>query len=190
MRGRRVAIGSVVVAVVVAAFGVARLLADDRAPWPPEWYVSATANQEAHLATWKRLRRPAVNPPDADFPPKPAKLELLRYHAVAASSHPEDSRPKDAHVYFSDSVSVASVMAGGSVLAGGASVYVLVLRGKFTNADLRHPPGRPPQKGTSPMVIATFDPATMNGVSFYQGREVDLTPLGASIELDLSQEPG
>jgi hypothetical protein len=185
---RRVAV--VGIALVAAFAGVWVASGRDEEPWPPKWYVDATANPEAHRAAWKRLRRRAINPPDTDFPPKQAKLEILRFQAVGASADPRDSRPKEARVYFSDRVSASSVIEGGSVLAGGASVYVLALRGKFTNADLRHPPATPPREGTSPMVIFFFDPATMHSTDFYQGREVDLSALGESIELDLSQEPG
>jgi hypothetical protein len=184
------------VVAIAAAAGVGAWLAfrPDDEPWPPSWYVEATATHDKHLATWKQLRKRVTNPQDTDFPPSDAKLNLLRFMAVGASSDPGETRPSDARVYFSNHAFASTVIEGGSTLSAGASVYVLALRGKFGTADIRRPPPGPRRRrhmipAFYPMVITLFDAATMDTTGSYLGRVRDLSPLGESIELDLDQEP-
>jgi hypothetical protein len=191
---RRAAVA--VIAVVVLAVTVAGVwfaFARDEKPWPPDWYAEA-AHQDDHLALRRPLRKRAVNPLNTEFPPRKAKLDLLRLMAVGAATEPDDTRPTDVRVFFSDRVSANSVISGGPSLAGGASVYVLAIRGKFSTAGIRRPPGAPRPRyelpAFSPMVILVIDAATMDVTDTYQGRVRDLSPLGSSVALDLSQEPG
>jgi hypothetical protein len=189
---KKAAIGGVVAIAVAAGAGAWLAFGPDDEPWPPSWYVEATSTHDKHLATWKRFRKRATSLQDTDFPPSDAKLDLLHFMAVGASSGPGDSRPTDARVYFSDRISANSVISGGPTLAGGASVYLLALRGKFSTASVRRPPPgapRAPMPPFRPMVILVLDAATMDALDTYLGSSRDLSPLGESIELDLDEEP-
>jgi hypothetical protein len=181
MRRKTVA-GIAVVALAAAVAGVWLAAGRDEEPWPPVWYVDLGTNRDEYIALRKRLRKDAVDPPDTDFPPSPAKLGLLRLTAVGAC----DARPKDARVYFSNNSFASEVIRGAPLLAEGASVYLLALRGKFSTAWISRPPSvKRPMPEFRPMLILLYDAATMDHRSTYLGRARDLSPLGESIELDL-----
>jgi hypothetical protein len=67
----------------------------------------------------------------------------------------------------------------------------LALRGRFGTADISPPPGvRRPLPRFAPCVTLVLDPSTLFATSTSIGKCEDLSFLGESIELDLSEESG
>ena len=149
------------------AIGAGLFLQEDE-PWPPDWYVSPATNATEHAA----LRRRAIATPATEFPPSEATLAYLRNLAVGSSLDAHGSRLDEARVY-------------------SGSGYVLQLRGRFSTARIGpSPPGWRPEREFEPCLTLGLDPSTLIAMSASLGKCEDLSLLGHSVPLDLSQEPG